>query len=31
VVFKPTFTVRGLVIVALGVPAFFLFRKKPAA
>jgi APA family basic amino acid/polyamine antiporter len=31
VVFKPTFTVRGLVIVALGVPAFFLFRRKPAA
>jgi APA family basic amino acid/polyamine antiporter len=31
VIFKPTFTVRGLVIVALGVPAFFLFRRKAAA
>ncbi len=28
VIFKPTFTVRGLVLVALGVPAFFLFRRK---
>ncbi len=30
VIFKPTFTVRGLVIVALGIPAFFLFRRKRA-
>jgi APA family basic amino acid/polyamine antiporter len=30
--YKPTYTVPGLVIVALGVPAFFLFRrKKPAS
>jgi APA family basic amino acid/polyamine antiporter len=28
--YKPTYTVPGLVIVALGVPAFFLFRRKPA-
>jgi APA family basic amino acid/polyamine antiporter len=26
--YKPTYTVPGLVIVALGVPAFFLFRRK---
>jgi basic amino acid/polyamine antiporter, APA family len=31
VVFKPTFTLRGLVIVALGIPAFFVFRRKSAA
>jgi APA family basic amino acid/polyamine antiporter len=31
IVFKPTFTLRGLVIVALGIPAFFVFRRKPAA
>jgi len=31
VIFKPTFTVRGLVLVALGVPAFFLFRRKKPA
>jgi APA family basic amino acid/polyamine antiporter len=29
--YKPTYTIPGLVIVALGVPAFFLFRRKPAA
>ena len=27
-IYKPTYTVPGLVIVALGVPAFFLFRRK---
>jgi APA family basic amino acid/polyamine antiporter len=31
VLFKPTFTLRGLVIVALGIPAFFVFRRKSAA
>ena len=31
IVFRPVFTVSGLVIVALGVPAYFLFRRKPAA
>jgi APA family basic amino acid/polyamine antiporter len=29
--YKPTYTVPGLVIVALGIPAFFLFRRKTAA
>ena len=28
--YKPTYTVPGLVIVALGVPAFFLFRRTSA-
>jgi APA family basic amino acid/polyamine antiporter len=28
--YKPTYTVPGLVIVALGIPAFFLFRRKRA-
>jgi APA family basic amino acid/polyamine antiporter len=27
-IYKPSYTVPGLVIVALGVPAFFLFRRK---
>ncbi|MCM3875824.1 MAG: amino acid permease [Thermoanaerobaculia bacterium] len=26
--YKPAYTVPGLVIVALGIPAFFLFRRK---
>ncbi len=26
--YKPTYTVPGLAIVALGIPAFFLFRRK---
>ncbi len=32
VVFKPAFTVSGLAIVALGVPAFYFFkaRRRPA-
>jgi uncharacterized membrane protein len=25
---KPTFTVRGLVLVLLGVPVYFLWRPK---
>ena len=29
--YKPAYTIPGLVIVAVGVPAFFLFRRKPAA
>ncbi|MEO8587698.1 MAG: amino acid permease, partial [Acidobacteriota bacterium] len=29
--YKPYYTVPGLVIVALGVPAFYLFRRKTAA
>ena len=28
VVFKPVYTVRGLAIVALGVPAYFFFRAR---
>ena len=28
--YKPAYTVPGIVIVALGVPAFFLFRRKTA-
>jgi APA family basic amino acid/polyamine antiporter len=32
IVFKPTFTLRGLIIVALGVPAYYVFRRrKPAS
>jgi APA family basic amino acid/polyamine antiporter len=27
-IYKPAYTVPGLVIVALGVPAFFLFRRR---
>ncbi|MGA7993179.1 MAG: amino acid permease [Thermoanaerobaculia bacterium] len=31
-IYKPTYTVPGLVIVALGVPAYFFFRaRRPAA
>ena len=29
--YKPAYTVPGIVIVALGVPAFFLFRRKTEA
>ena len=29
--YKPTYTVPGLVIVALGVPAFFVFRRRNGA
>ena len=29
--YKPTYTIPGLVIVALGVPAFFLLRRKTVA
>ena len=29
--YKPTYTVPGLLIVALGVPAFFLFRRRNGA
>jgi hypothetical protein len=25
---KPAFTVRGLILVVLGVPVYFLWRKK---
>ena len=30
-IYKPAYTIPGLVIVALGVPAFFLFRRKRPA
>jgi basic amino acid/polyamine antiporter, APA family len=29
--YKPAYTIPGLAIVALGVPAYFLFRRKTAA
>ena len=29
--YKPTYTIPGLVIVALGVPAFFIFRRRNGA
>ena len=29
--YKPTYTVPGLLIVALGVPAFFVFRRRSGA
>jgi hypothetical protein len=25
---KPTFTIRGLILVLLGVPVYFLWRRK---
>ena len=28
---KPAFTVRGLILVLLGVPVYFLWRKKDTA
>ena len=30
-IYKPAYTIPGLVIVALGVPAFFVFRRKATA
>jgi len=28
---KPAFTVRGLILVLLGVPVYYLWRKKDTA
>jgi hypothetical protein len=27
-IYKPAYTIPGLAIVALGIPAFFLFRRR---